>query len=79
MRAGRKGGPALIEQRKQFFRMYADFRVTVRPVLAMGRWSAPGVGEDADEHADFPLPDVPGGRSEKVADIEPVLKASNAN
>jgi hypothetical protein len=74
-----RGAPALIEQRKQFVRLYADFKVTARPMLAMGRWSAPGVGKAADEHADLPLPDVPGCRSEKVADAGPVLKTGHAH
>jgi hypothetical protein len=73
-----RGAPALIEQRKQFVRVYADFRVTARPMLAMGRWSAPGVGQVAHCHADLPLPDVPGGGSGKVAEMGQVLQASNA-
>ena len=72
-----RGAPALIERRKQFVRVYADFRVTARPMLAMGRWSAPGVGKLDEIPADVPLPDVP--RSKKVAEIGQVLQASNAS
>jgi hypothetical protein len=73
-----RGATALIKQRKKFVRVYVYFRVTTQPILAMGRWSAPGVGQAADGYADLPLPDVPDGCSEKAAGMFRVPPASNA-